>query len=285
MLAGERPAGLDAGVEDLARPAARPARPRPRPRRRRARAGAGCRRRRGTRSRRGARSGRELLDPPQRLRKARARDDAVLDVVVGADPAHRGERGLAAVPERGPLGVVGARPAPRAAPPAAHSSCTRRRSARPPRPARRARRAGRRRRRAEARHGRASSAAWIVSASIISTAAGTMPAPMIADTTSPAASVDGNAASSVSTRCGRGTTRTVISVAIPSVPSRPDERRRAGRAAPSRSSRSASPSASTTRSAEDVVDVKPYFRQWAPPEFSATLPPIVHTCWLDGSGA
>ena len=54
--------------------------------------------------------GRELLDPAQRLRKARARDDAVLDVVVGAHPAHGGEGGLAAVPERGPLGVVGRDP-------------------------------------------------------------------------------------------------------------------------------------------------------------------------------
>ena len=31
--------------------------------------------------------------------------------------------------------------------------------------------------------------------------------------------------------------------------------------------------------------VKPYFRQCAPPEFSATLPPIEQICWLDGSGA
>ena len=31
--------------------------------------------------------------------------------------------------------------------------------------------------------------------------------------------------------------------------------------------------------------VNPYLRQWAPPEFSATLPPMEHTCWLDGSGA
>ena len=31
--------------------------------------------------------------------------------------------------------------------------------------------------------------------------------------------------------------------------------------------------------------VNPYLRQCAPPEFSATLPPIVQTCWLDGSGA
>jgi hypothetical protein len=31
--------------------------------------------------------------------------------------------------------------------------------------------------------------------------------------------------------------------------------------------------------------VKPYFRQCAPPEFSAMLPPIEQTIWLDGSGA
>ena len=31
--------------------------------------------------------------------------------------------------------------------------------------------------------------------------------------------------------------------------------------------------------------VKPCLRQCAPPEFSATLPPIEQTTWLDGSGA
>ena len=31
--------------------------------------------------------------------------------------------------------------------------------------------------------------------------------------------------------------------------------------------------------------VTPYFRQCAPPAFSATLPPIVQTGWLEGSGA
>ena len=30
--------------------------------------------------------------------------------------------------------------------------------------------------------------------------------------------------------------------------------------------------------------MKPYLKQCAPPEFSATLPPIVQTIWLDGSG-
>jgi hypothetical protein len=31
--------------------------------------------------------------------------------------------------------------------------------------------------------------------------------------------------------------------------------------------------------------VSPYFRQCTPPEFSATLPPMVQAIWLDGSGA
>ena len=34
-----------------------------------------------------------------------------------------------------------------------------------------------------------------------------------------------------------------------------------------------------------LLVVSPYFRQCTPPEFSATLPPIVHAIWLDGSGA
>ena len=33
------------------------------------------------------------------------------------------------------------------------------------------------------------------------------------------------------------------------------------------------------------LSVTPYLRQCGPPAFSATLPPIVHTVWLDGSGA
>ena len=49
--------------------------------------------------------------------------------------------------------------------------------------------------------------------------------------------------------------------------------------------RQENPSARTTVSASTWLVVKPYFRQWAPPEFSATLPPMVQTCWLDGSGA
>ena len=123
-----------------------------------------------------------------------------------------------------------------------------------------------------------------MSESIISIAAGTIPAAITAETTSPAASVVVNAASSVSTRCGRGSTWTTISVAMPSVPSEPTNAPSRS-SSPALSSRTTSPSARTTSSSRTWFVVNPYLRQWAPPEFSATLPPIVHTCWLEGSGA
>ena len=89
-----------------------------------ARAGAGSRRRRGRRWRPGARtrrrarrSGRSTSGQP------RARDDAVLDVVVGRDPAHRRERRLARPPDQLALGLVLRRPGRRSAP-----ACPRRRS-------------------------------------------------------------------------------------------------------------------------------------------------------------
>src|SRR3712207_4130538 len=48
----------------------------------------------------------DLGDPLEDLPELRARDDGVLDVVVVGDAAHRRERGLAALPEERPLGVV-----------------------------------------------------------------------------------------------------------------------------------------------------------------------------------
>ena len=39
------------------------------------------------------------------------------------------------------------------------------------------------------------------------------------------------------------------------------------------------------RTRSTLCTVSPYFRQCTPPEFSATLPPIVQAIWLDGSGA
>ena len=52
----------------------------------------------------------ELGDRREHLGQRGARDDAVLDDVVGADPPDRGERGLAALPDQRPLGGVGGEP-------------------------------------------------------------------------------------------------------------------------------------------------------------------------------
>ena len=79
--------------------------------------------------------------------------------------------------------------------------------------------------------------------------------------------------------------RSVSFVAIPSVPSEPTNApRRSGPSSHTDSSTS-SPSGRTISAASTWLTVNPYFRQWAPPEFSATLPPIVQTCCDDGSGA
>ena len=48
-------------------------------------------------------AGTDLLDPPQHLRQAAGRDDAVHAEIVG-EPAHRAEGGLAALPDRGAFG-------------------------------------------------------------------------------------------------------------------------------------------------------------------------------------
>ncbi len=66
-----------------------------------------------------------------------------------------------------------------------------------------------------------SRAASMVSRSIISIAAGVMPAAMIAETAPPASSGPGKPATSVSTRSAIGSTPSVTSVTIPRVPSEP----------------------------------------------------------------
>ena len=111
---------------------------------------------------------------------------------------------------------------------------------------------------------------------------------MIVETAVPASSVEVKPASRVRTASGARSSRTVTSVSMPSVPSEPTN-------APSRSypgasgarppSRTRSPSGVTTCAPSTWLVVKPYFRQCAPPEFSARLPPIEQICWLDGSGA
>ena len=42
---------------------------------------------------------------------------------------------------------------------------------------------------------------------------------------------------------------------------------------------------STTSRPSTWLAVMPWLRQWAPPELKATLPPMVQTDWLEGSGA
>ena len=78
-------------------------------------------------------------------------------------------------------------------------------------------------------------------------------------------------------------------VAIPSVPSEPtNDAEQVGAVRVERLAAELDELAVGQHDASSPVTwltVKPYFRQCAPPEFSATLPPIVHTCWLDGSGA
>ena len=117
--------------------------------RRRGRAGAGCRRRRGRRCRRAGRALATARRCGAAPRQARARHDAVLHVVVRADPAHRGERRLPSAPHRRPVGRVGRRcgsPTRRARGRAPRRA---RDPLRPARPARRARRSGPRRSRAD----------------------------------------------------------------------------------------------------------------------------------------
>jgi hypothetical protein len=70
-------------------------------------------------------------------------------------------------------------------------------------------------------HCTAASAASIASASIISMAAGTMPAAMIAEVAAPAWSVLWKPTRIVRTSSGSRTSRTVEEVTIPSVPSDP----------------------------------------------------------------
>ena len=124
--------------------------------------------------------------------------------------------------------------------------------------------------------------------SIISSAAGTMPLAITADTASPAVRTESKSASSVRTARGTGWSRTVMRVAIPKFPSEPTNTpTRSGPhgSPPGLPSSTTAPVASSTSSASTWFAVTPYFRQWGPPEFSATLPPSVHALWLEGSGA
>ena len=127
----------------------------------------------------------------------------------------------------------------------------------------------------------------MIRASIISKAAGTIPAAMMPLTVAAAASMLGKPRSSVSTHGGTGRSRTAIRVAMPIVPSLPTKQPRRSKPGASGSkppSMATLPSASTTSSARTCAEVTPAARQWGPPALVAMLPPMVHACCDDGSG-
>ena len=133
-------------------------------------------------------------------------------------------------------------------------------------------------------------AASIASRSIISIAAGTMPRAMIARDR--VAGLVGGAERREQRvrRLGRRqdrAARTSVTIAERALRCRPARRAGRSRARPAPAAAELDDRAVRRHhvGAEHVVDVKPYFRQCAPPEFSATLPPMVQTLCEDGSGA
>ena len=131
-------------------------------------------------------------------------------------------------------------------------------------------------------------AASMASRSIISMAAGRMPAAMMRETASPPSSVEGKVAKKVRVASGLRRSRSVTSVTMPSMPSLPTSA--ASRSWPGASSAgppmsTTLPSCRTRRAPSTWFTVKPYLRQWAPPEFSATFPPMEQMLCEDGSGA
>ena len=114
-----------------------------------------------------------------------------------------------------------------------------------------------------------------------------MPLAMTAETASPAVRSESKSASCVRIARGTGSRRTVMRVAMPKLPSEPtNSPTRSGPhgSPPGLPSSTTRPSASTTSSASTWFAVTPYLRQCGPPEFSATLPPMVQAVWLEGSG-
>ena len=124
--------------------------------------------------------------------------------------------------------------------------------------------------------------------SIISIPAGIQPPAIISATQLPASSIVGKPTKAALTTSGVFKIFTVTSVMTPNKPSEPVIK-------PKKSYPSASialppnlvivPSIKTTSMPNKLFVVAPYFNECTPPEFSATLPPMEHAIWLDGSGA
>jgi hypothetical protein len=132
----------------------------------------------------------------------------------------------------------------------------------------------------------------VARASIISIAAGTIPAAITADTAPAASSMAVKSARSVRISGGSGMSRTAMRVAMPMVPSLPTKTPR--RSSPGVSgvseastppSISTEPSGRTTSTASTCAEVTPAARQCGPPALVPTLPPMLHACCDDGSGA
>ena len=124
--------------------------------------------------------------------------------------------------------------------------------------------------------------------SIISRPAGMMPAAITLATALPPVTTSSNEAMMTRADCGFGTSLTVTSVTMPSMPSEPMKtasRSRPGASSASPPSSMISPSMVATRTRSTLCTVRPYLRQCTPPEFSATLPPMVQAICEDGSGA
>ncbi len=124
--------------------------------------------------------------------------------------------------------------------------------------------------------------------SIISSPAGIMPAAITPATAAPAWRTSSKLAMMQRASCGRGVKRRVISLTTASMPSLPTSS--ASRSSPGLSKavpprRSGSPAMVKPSTCNTLCSVRPYFRQCTPPEFSATLPPMVQAIWLLGSGA
>ena len=126
---------------------------------------------------------------------------------------------------------------------------------------------------------------------------------MTAATALPAVSTSSNEA--MMTRASRGvgssfTTTSVTTISMPSEPMQAPSRSSPGVSSATDSVVAAgaeaepgsvlpsvmgSPSMVKPRTASTLWTVRPYFRQCTPPEFSATLPPMVQAICEDGSGA
>ncbi len=124
--------------------------------------------------------------------------------------------------------------------------------------------------------------------SIISSPAGMMPAAITSATALPLLTTSSNEAMMTCAVCGLGISLTVTSVTTPSMPSEPMQT--ASKSSPGASSAplpssNTSPAIVTSRTRKTLCTVKPYLRQCTPPEFSATLPPMVQAICDEGSGA